>query len=117
MMTVGRSPLDYSIRSIELSRRRRLARPDQSLIPDSVPLPRGAVLLETTTFADYHEFDSLQVVGVKRSGGLIVGFSSTSYELGFSPAIDVGKIYRESVERDFLTDEAGHFTTHATWIS
>ena len=47
-MQVGRAPLDYSIRSVEHSKRHHIGVSGPAPIPDNVPLTKGMVLVETT---------------------------------------------------------------------
>ncbi len=109
-MHLGHAPLDFIIHAAALGKRRTTV-PVGYIVPDNVSLSRGAILFETRSFGDYHPFASLQIIGIKRNGRMIVGLADTSYELAFPPELDARQIYRDKLEGEFLTNEGGHFTT------
>jgi len=111
-MHIGRAPFDYAIHTAVLGRRRTTI-PAGSILPENVSLPKGTVLFETSAFSDYHDFASVQIIGIKRNGHVVVGLADTSYELTFAPELDVRRIYRDALERDLLTNQGGHFTAVA----
>lgn len=110
-MRFGQEPFEYNIESATLSTRRETTTPGQSVLPENVPPPKDSVVLETATRADYHHYDSLQIIGITKHQRLIVGFSATSYQLTFSDSADLGQFYRSAVKADLLNGHAAHFTT------
>jgi hypothetical protein len=110
-MRLGQPPFDYSIESAVVSSRRETLAPGQKVLPESLPIPKGTVLLETESTAEYHNFDSLQVVGVTSRGRLVIGFASTSYQLILPEDVNPAQLYRAAVKTDLLADHCTHFTT------
>jgi len=108
---LGQPPADYTIESATVSTRRETPTPGLAVLPDSLPVPGGAVLLETKSTAEYHAYNSLQIVGVTRHGRLIVGFAATSYQLIFPEGTNLAQLYREAVKGDLVNDHIAHFTT------
>jgi hypothetical protein len=108
-MHIGHAPLGYTIETAIMGRRRTTI-PVGKVVPDNVPLSKGTVLFETSAFCDYHPFHSIQIVGLKRNGRIIVGLADASYELAFDPELDARRIYHDELEGELLTNEGGHFT-------
>jgi len=108
---LGEPPCDYTIESAIVSSRRETPTPGLAVLPDSLPVPQGTLLLETKSTAEYHCYDSLQVAGISKNGRLVIGFASTTYEFTFPPDVTPAQIYRQAVKTDLLADHCTHFTT------
>jgi len=61
-MHIGRAPFDYAIHTAALGRRRTTI-PAGSILPKCAAL-QGTVLFETSAFNDYHDFASVQIIGL-----------------------------------------------------
>ena len=109
-MRFGSGPLSYSIRHSDVVTGRPPSRSAPRIVPDNVPLSKGAILFETHTFGDYHAFESLQIVGLKRNGCIVVGLASAIYELTVATDVDPRQAYRDSIRDYLLANRGAHFT-------
>lgn len=108
-LKIGQSPMDYTVHSSTLAKRHTHNPSVGAAVPENVPLPKRVILFETVAFGDYHPFDSLEIVGIKRNGNLVFGLIDTTYELTFPLDADARKVFRAAV--DFAADPRGHFTS------
>lgn len=109
-LQVGSGPLGYYIDSVTISMRRPKFVGGSPVVPDYLRVPRDTLLLEAPCVADYHPYESLEVIGIRNKSRLIIALAESTFEIVFPLGDASAQHCRKIVDNHLLKERRIHLT-------